>query len=506
MAENQPVPQPSLQEESKAGKGELSPANSTIVPTLTGFVEVLTPTDSVLKQKGGSLEIYKEVLRDDQVKSVFEQRRRAVVSADWIVEPGADDATSKAAAEALTENLNEIGWDRITDGQLYGVFYGYSIAEVMWEPRENMVRIADVKVRDRARFMFDRDRNVYLKVDTRYERMPDRKFWTISTGADHDDEPYGLGLGHWLYWPVWFKRNDMKFWLVFLEKFGMPTATGKIPAGKLEDPKFRAAALNALRAITTDSAILIPEGVEIELLEAARSGAADYEGLCKAMDAAISKIILSQTMTTDNGSSRSQAEVHAGVKQEVVKADADLICESFNRSVVRWWAEWNFPGAIPPRVRRIVEPPEDLAKRADRDAKIKTLGFEPTEDYITETYGPGWVKSQKAEPLIPGQLPGGQDMAANFAEIAALAAVKSVNRADQQALVDAAHAFAAKYEEILGPRVNELLAFADNSGDYATFARHLQDLIAQAAPDVTTEKIRRGNIFARLLGGFRAQK
>lgn len=504
--ENKPLPQPSLQEESAHGRGDPMPPNTTIVNTMGGFVEVLTPTDSVLRQKGGSLELYKEVLRDDQVKSVFEQRRRAVVSADWIVEPGAEDANSKAAADALTQNLEEIDFDRITDRMLYGVFYGYSVSEVMWEPAGSLVRFADVKVRDRARFMFDRDHNVYLKTSTEHLRMPDRKFWTFSTGADHDDEPYGLGLGHWLYWPVWFKRNDIKFWLIFLEKFGQPTATGTIPAGKFEDKDFKTKALNALRAITTDSAVLVPEGVEIALLEAARSGAADYEGMCKAMDAAIAKIILSQTMTTDNGSSRSQAQVHEGVAEKVVKADADLVCESFNRGPVRWWTEWNFPGAVPPRVRRITEPPEDLAQRAERDTKIKSLGYEPTEDYMRETYGEGWVKSQKAEPLVPGQLPPGQDMAQNFAELAMLAAVKSATRADQQALVDAAQAFASKYEEILGPRVDELLAFADQTGDYQTFVRRLQDMIARPAPGASVEKVRRANTFARLLGAFRGQK
>ncbi|USE35242.1 DUF935 domain-containing protein [Endozoicomonas sp. SCSIO W0465] len=45
--------------------------------------------------------------------------------------------------------------------------------------------------------------------------------------------------------------------------------------------------------------------VIIELIEAARSGTADYDALCQRMDKAISKVILSQTMTTDDGSSRS---------------------------------------------------------------------------------------------------------------------------------------------------------------------------------------------------------
>jgi phage gp29-like protein len=226
--------------------------------------------------------------------------------------------------------------------------------------------------------------------------------------------------------------------------------------------------------------------------------------MMQAMDRAISKIILSQTMTTDDGSSLSQAQVHQGVADKVIKADADLLCESFNRSIGAWFTEFNFPGAIPPRVWRNTEPPEDLAQRAERDTKIKALGYEPTEDYIAETYGDGWVKAQAASTLAPVLPP---DMAAqDFAEVAALAAVKSINRADQQALVQAAEHFAGKYQDVIGGRVAELLSYAEDSGDYQTFRRRITELMASAPSEQTVEKVRRATLMARLLGAFRAQK
>jgi phage gp29-like protein len=117
-------------------------------------------------------------------------------------------------------------------------------------------------------------------------------------------------LAHHLYWPVFFKRNGMKYWAVFLEKFGQSTPAARLPQGQMNDESLKQKALEALQAIQVDSGVLIPDGVIIELIEAARSGTADYQGLIDKMDAAISKIVLSQTMTTDNGSSRSQAEVH----------------------------------------------------------------------------------------------------------------------------------------------------------------------------------------------------
>src|SRR5690606_32759156 len=170
----------------------------------------------------------------------------------------------------------------------------------------------------------------------------------------------------------------------------------------------------------------------VDLLEATRSGATSYQDLAEAMNQSISKIVLSQTMTTDNGSSRSQAEVHAGVRDMVVKADADLACSSFNTQVARWLTEWNYPGAEVPRVWRSTEPPEDLIKRADRDGKIFALGFEPTEDYIRQTYGEGWVKKAVEAGIPPDrlqELP--NQLAAEFAELGALAALKGARRADQ---------------------------------------------------------------------------
>ncbi|HHA2395755.1 TPA: DUF935 family protein, partial [Stenotrophomonas maltophilia] len=106
--------------------------------------------------------------------------------------------------------------------------------------------------------------------------------------ADHDDEPYGLGLAHWLYWPVLFKRNGLKFWLIFLEKFGMPTAVGKYDTNATDPEK--AKLLQATRAIQTDSGIIMPKGMELALLEAGRSGTADYKALQDYMDATIQKV------------------------------------------------------------------------------------------------------------------------------------------------------------------------------------------------------------------------
>ena len=494
---------------SKPNLGEIAPLSqdATIGALLDPYYKILVNQDAILGAKGaGDFKIYQEVLRDDQVKSTFQQRRLAVISKPWTVEAGADDAASQAAAEALSANIKKLSWDSITDKHLYSLFYGYSVAEVMWSVggESGLVDIADIRVRDRARFRFNVNNDVFLlKQDYQFAPMPARKFWVTSTGADNSDNFYGLGLAHYLYWPVFFKRNDIKFWLIFLEKFGQPTAVGKLPIGKENDLPTRTKVLSALRAIATETGVLLPDGAEVELLEATRSGAADYEAMKNAMDAAIAKIVLSQTMTTDNGSSRSQSETHADVRDMVVKADADLICESFNNTVVKWWFEYNqaaFPNAKQPLLYRNTEPKTDLAKVAERDKKISELGYEPTEEYIKETYGDGWLKKQTTDPVI------NQNRTPNFAEPSYIAVLKNAQNEDQDDIVKAANLFAENYEGILGKRVEQVLNYAEATDDFETMKAHFAELMKELPPNEMVEKIEKANFVAKLLGLFRGQK
>ena len=360
-----------------------------------GFVsplQLLQPTDTVLRTRGGGdLRLYEELLRDDQVKATWQQRQLAVTSAEWEVIAGGESAIDQAAAEFVREQIKAIRFDKITTGMLFGVFYGFAVAECLWGRDGRHVTLDAIKVRNRRRFRFDGAGRLRLLTNSKPdgELLPDRKFWTFATGADHDDEPYGQGLGHWLYWPVFFKRNGLRLWTVFLDKFGQPTAKGTFPTSSSEQQKQKL--LQALQAVHSDSGVIVPEGMMIELIEAARSGTADYTELYDRMDRAIAKVVLGHTGSSESTAGRLGGEDMAGdVRDDIVKADADVVCESFNQTVVRWLTEWNYPGAKPPRVWRNMEQPEDLNLRAERDARVTMMGYRPTLKYIEDHYGEGW--------------------------------------------------------------------------------------------------------------------
>lgn len=360
----------------------------------------LPSQDSLLEQKsGGDLELYELVLGDDQVKSCLQQRFRALLAKDWEVIPGGDKRIDKQAAEHLEKQLEAINWDNCNEKMLFGIHYGYSAAEILWERQGDKVGIAAIKVRNRRRFHFNADQQLVLKTmqNPLGEGLPERKFWHFCTGSDHDDEPYGRGLGHWLYWPTFFKRNGVRWWLKFVEKYAQPTRLGKYPAGSTQSEKDTL--WNALGSFGDDARSMIPEGLEMEFLESSRAGTVDYKSLCDQMDGAIAKIILSQTMTTDDGSSKSQAEVHEGVKDEVVESDSDLLCESFNNSVAVWLTDWNFPGAAYPKVRRKIQADPDPATMAETDTKLQGLGISLKPEAIAAKYGEDYLVPDNADSI-----------------------------------------------------------------------------------------------------------
>lgn len=500
-----------IQAPPKPAEGELTARTDDFGLVASPYVNLLTPDDTVLVWKGGDYALYRETLRDDACMAPFAQRRLAVTKCEWAVDAGGDDALSKAAADWLREQIQELEWDRITDGMLYARWYGHAVAECLFSPDlvEGKVTLSDIRVRDRGRFAYANDRGapfIWSQPQGKWVRLPERKMWTLNTGADHDDSPYGLGLAHYCYWPVFFKRNNIKFWLVFLEKFGMPTAVAKMPAGQYDNVQQRNKVRAALQAMASETGVILPEGTEFEFVNALRSGTQDYDTMRAAMDNALAKVIIGQTASQQGTPGKlGNEELQGEVKNDLVKADADMVCGSFNRTVVRWLTEWNFPGAKPPRVWRLVDPPEDLDSIAERDSKIHNMGWERTDESFRETYGEGWQrKAEKVTGLLPNEL--AAQAAAEFAELGTIAAMRNGHRADQQALLEAASTFATRYHETMGARVQEILDYAEESGDFDTFRARLLEMMAEPAPEALATDLTRGGVVARLLGMFRGQR
>ena len=130
-----------------------------------------------------------------------------------VLTPGGERRRDRQAAEFIKETLSHIRWDTISEKMHYGRYYGYAIGECLWARDGRHITLDRFKVRDRRRFVFDADFKPLLLTthQPQGEALPPKKFWWFSAGADHDDKPYGLGLAHYLYWPVFLRGIKQNF-------------------------------------------------------------------------------------------------------------------------------------------------------------------------------------------------------------------------------------------------------------------------------------------------------
>lgn len=394
-------------------------------PMVPAFQGVLAPTDETLRLRGGGqgYGLYDEIRRDPHAFAVLQKRSLEVVSREWRVQAASDRLRDRKAAEFVETQLKALNFDRLTRGLMGAVLKGFAAGEVMWALKDGLWTVPIVKVRKQRRFRFTVAGE--LRLITREngfdgEAVPDRKFIVHRHSIDDDDDdPYGLGLGTVLFWPAWFKRQVLAFWLKASEKFAGPTVLATYQ-GEYDEAR-QNQVLSAIRTMQNDAGLVVPESVVVTLLEAQRAGGGDsFEALNRYLDELMSEAVLGETLSTNSGErgARSLGEVHNDVRIAIAKADADLVSATINDTLVRWLVEVNFPGAAPPTVWRDFSEAEDLDKRVQRDKAIVDMGYRPKDvDYINETYGGEWVEKQGTPPTQPQDATG--QLGALFAEAAA---------------------------------------------------------------------------------------
>lgn len=375
---------------------------------LTEIERIDTLLDAALN---GDINEYRNLLIDTTVSGTWGQRQTALTRLERQVIPhDPDNPADVEAAEFIDAQLNRINFDRVLKAMHWGIYYGYGVAEAMFGIDGNKVVLNDLIVRDRGKFKFNAKHELVFIGNNTETVMPANKFWTFSAAGDTTDNPYGIGLAHFLYWPVLFKKSNIKFWLIGNEKMATSVPHVQYDSAAKDPDSERQKALQAAIAIKNGSAIATAKGVLVELLKGA-SGAADYETLCRYMDEATAVIVLGQVMTSQAVGGQYKAEVQNEVKEDIVKSDADLLCDSLNNSVVKWLTEWNFPGANPPKVWLLTQDEIDQQAITAAFANMARLGYRPTIGYVKETLGGDW------EPIPQAALPAPEDAPpADFAE------------------------------------------------------------------------------------------
>lgn len=323
--------------------------------------------------------------------AVLGTRKRALTGIDIVIEAASEAAPDQKIADAVRDLAQEPMMRDMLDHMTDAIGKGFAVSEIIWETSAREWRPKAYRDRDPRHFMFDRLSQRELRlIDT---AVPDgvplapfkfvRHVPRLKSGI-----PIRSGLAKPAAWAFIFKGYTLKDWMAFCEVFGMPLRIGRYGPQATEEDRRRL--LAAVRNIGTDAAAIVPEGMAIEFAEVKGGNTRDpvFAGFANYIDAQLSKLVLGQTMTTDNGASMAQAKVHEHVRLDILAADARQLEATVNRDIIKPFIDLNYgPQKKYPRFMLPVESPEDLKTLADNVEKLARAGVRISEGELRDRFG-----------------------------------------------------------------------------------------------------------------------
>jgi phage gp29-like protein len=330
------------------------------------------------------------IATDPHVSSCVQSRKSGVLSQTWEIQPSpkspplANDFVSFAFQQNDTFNIiSEI---------LNAPLFGFVVAEIIWRPvtfdTKVLIMPAKIQTKPNQWFYFDANNLLrYRNPDTRKDEiLLPYKFLLVQNEATFNN-PYGNAILSRCLWPVVFKKTFVTFWTNFAEKFGMPHFIGKTDsiASSEDFQKFQ----DLLDNLIQDGSAVISTQDTIEILNATTANSASiFQDFINFCNAEISKAILSQTLTTEIGNvgSYAAANVHATVREDIVKADKMLVEKAMN-TVIRWIVDLNF-GKQQEYPKFIIYREEDVDKPLAETVEIlKRAGIQVLEPFVVRRMG-----------------------------------------------------------------------------------------------------------------------
>jgi len=250
-------------------------------------------------------------------------------------------------------------------------YWGYSLFEFDYKDGFNYTLIPRKHVRPESKIVV---RNQTDATGIQYN-TPDVEKFVLSFGKTKD-----LGiLKTAVYYSV-YKRNTYGDWGNYVELAGNNFELIKYSGN---DIMLKNATENALKKTGANGQVAIPDGVDVDFINKSSTSQNQlFEGFTQKLNDEQSKLILGQTMTTDDGSSRSQAEVHQTQQNDIFFADEQYILAFLNFKFKKKLPNWglNQEGTFTFKKR------ENILAMLEQDKALKDLGYVFTPEYLKEKY------------------------------------------------------------------------------------------------------------------------
>lgn len=264
-----------------------------------------------------------------------------------------------------------------------GYYYGHAVAELLYRKNKEgqTVPYAADPVMPR-RFIYDQQSSrlhffdyagnlPYPGVDLTVA-YPGHfvQFTPIVLGSGPSRE----GLMRPLIWAALFRNWTIRDWMALAELAWKPWRIGYYDKEKYSSKADVDGLMVALQYLTTNGSTILPSNTKLDIhWPDAKGGAGDsaHGALAGFMAAEMSKAVLGQTMTTDDGSSKAQATVHEGVRKDRRDAASRAISEALRWQVAAQSVRLNFGADAEVPLVQLVANDTDLAAMAQ---VLLTLG------------------------------------------------------------------------------------------------------------------------------------
>ncbi|MDB9498582.1 phage portal protein family protein [Nodularia spumigena] len=271
-------------------------------------------------RRGRLLTVYESVLIDSHLTSLIQTRTLKVLGTRFrVVGKNGEDEEKTRLLQApwFTEYLRHL---------MDAKFYGHSLVEFA-PPVEN--EFTSVTLISRRHVRPEKGQFVINESDTDGIAYRGTAYmdWCIEMG-----DPFDLGLLRKASPHALWKKNALAAWSEFDEKFGIPFRT--VTTGGRDKKRLQTLA-DVMTEMGSAGWAILQEGETIELLQAAGTDVYKcFDMLVERANTEMSKLVLGQTMTSDSGSSLSQAKVHMDVMEDIYLGDLAQVKYNLNWSLL----------------------------------------------------------------------------------------------------------------------------------------------------------------------------
>jgi len=451
------------------------------------------------------LELAQDIeLKDLHYRSVLSTRKDAITGLEIKVIPASDDARDTELAASVERDIVNNSQAKIyalIRDMLDALAKGFSVSEIIWDTGKTPWKPIAYKFRDPRWFQYDEEtgKTLMLRAPLGNDLQPLKPFSFVV------HEPHlisgnqitaGLAMPALYYWML--KSYNVASWAAFIDRYGYPIRIGKY--GKKATEQDRATLKRAVAAIGQDFGAVIPESAVLDIVESKTTGATSlvYEKMAGWIDRQISKLVLGQTMTTDDGSSRSQSETHDKVRDDIADSDIQQVVETLNAALTVPYINLNY--GEQERYPKIDLHKPDVKNIEQIIQAVNDLGSQGLTVRADELRSLlGLANPDEGDDVIGGRTSGGTGWDSGLEPIPALNAARRA-AADKPDALDELAEDGGGYVRISDDIAGVIQKAADKTTDFRSFRKELQKLVADCPAEKIAECIAVATFKARVLG------